>query len=416
MKEARKSTPKEHNAIAFYATRFEHASGAALKFAGDDGRIATIPDIIDARLATSVDDGPWQQYFQTQSAEYVGSSQGGNPLLVVAHGVGPLATSEGTKAAYTSPNGHERRNGRVSRKEFKKLVDGDYGEVAIVDIKTLHDQLVEPYGFAFRKTYTKKQALEDPLVSARLGPKAEEYLEHFGDEAGRIADQKRIRMHLNSPILKMDAPGGYPFTPKMLQDKARYDQPFAHNLTISHFFEQSYIDCTEGLGGARVVGVATPDQITDIVPSTSLSKRFIADHLPQMLRPVTQDRYTRNFFNLLHAGDTWFTDYAREGEGVDKGEPEYVVTHVKPVAEQVVFRTNARGSYFFYYDPAEVHLIAPKEANAYHLGEDIETIDGENVVPVQFYRVNVDTSFYIPMQKELEEDYETVVYLATHGR
>jgi hypothetical protein len=71
------------NAMAFY-----HDDGLpaawkqAMKFAGQGGRLATMPDIIAARIETQPGDMPWETYFTTLTAEYYGISQRGVPILI----------------------------------------------------------------------------------------------------------------------------------------------------------------------------------------------------------------------------------------------------------------------------------------------------------------------------------------------
>ena len=72
----------------------------ATKFAGKDGRLATMPDIVAARLETKPGDPPWETYFTTLTAEYLGLSKQGNKILVVAHGIGPMSTLDGAIKAY----------------------------------------------------------------------------------------------------------------------------------------------------------------------------------------------------------------------------------------------------------------------------------------------------------------------------
>ena len=119
---------KEPNAMAFY-----HRDGLtaawqqAMMFAEKDGRIATMPDIVAARLQAKPSASVWDKYYTTLTAEYVGYSRGGNLVLVVAHGIGPMATLEGIQKAYSwqyNDKSRNRRGGRITEKEFLDLVDG----------------------------------------------------------------------------------------------------------------------------------------------------------------------------------------------------------------------------------------------------------------------------------------------------
>ncbi|MEK7512280.1 MAG: hypothetical protein AAB575_04705, partial [Patescibacteria group bacterium] len=129
---------KRFSAMAFYNPNgFVPAFKQAKAFAGKDGRVATLPDILEARLATKPGEYPWESYFTTMSAEYVGLSKAGNPIAIVAHGVGPMSTLDGVLVAYSHEFNDKERNqrgGRISQEEFLKLESGAYGEVTIVDL------------------------------------------------------------------------------------------------------------------------------------------------------------------------------------------------------------------------------------------------------------------------------------------
>src|SRR5437016_1386639 len=99
------SKSAEINCMAFYHPEgFVPAWKHCQAFIADNGRIATLPDIINARLRTpseGSDSVPWTTYFTTSSAEYVGVSPRGNRIVIVAHNVGPMSTLDGVLKAYS---------------------------------------------------------------------------------------------------------------------------------------------------------------------------------------------------------------------------------------------------------------------------------------------------------------------------
>lgn len=147
----------------------------AARYAGQNGRIATLPDIIDARLATETSSAAWSRYFTTSSAEYFGLTRGGTRILIIAHGVGPMSTLNGVLDAYRYQFGDPHGNntgGRISQKDFWDLEDGKCGPVSIVN----YEAYVKRCAYPFIQTLHSDQAIEDPLVRARLGSRAEEYI------------------------------------------------------------------------------------------------------------------------------------------------------------------------------------------------------------------------------------------------
>jgi hypothetical protein len=428
-------TPKEYRAMAFFSQDYVKAASLATRFAGEQGRIATLPDVIDARLATPLGKAPWEQYICTNSAEYFGFSKAGNPIIVVAHGIGPISTPEGVVTAYKSPlkpvdHGRTGMEGRVSQVEFLRLADGQYGEVAIVDFRDYESR----YEYPFLESLTAWQAAEDPLVRARLGSRTEEYLkrhhqealawageedeaiskgeiEHYGIKRTRPIGTERYK------IIQVGDPNnsGYRFrTP----DEA----PLAHYLTIEQLMLRngdslhSGIDCREsGTGAARVVGIRGGEPIDDIAPSIRIDRHVIVKHLDRFLKPVEGERQLPPLFRLSKAGETWFTQYGKEGSRLDTGQLEYVVRGLEPVPAQAKeFWTRWGGYYgFFKYDVEEVQALAPEGANAYRFtGEP--RIEGPNhIAPIEFYRADVDTTRFIPQREELEADFDTLIWLVS---
>ncbi len=191
------------NSMAFYhADGFVPAYKQAIQFAGKDGRIATMPDVVDARLASGVNDEPWKRYYTTVSAEYFGYSRGGVRILIVAHGVGPMATLEGIQQAYSfqfKDKSRNKRGGRITNEQFHDLEDGKHGEVQIVEF----DPIISRYRYPFLEHLTLEDALVEPLLKARLGSRAEEYLMHHAGMATLVHLEKHGKLIPNPYILEM---------------------------------------------------------------------------------------------------------------------------------------------------------------------------------------------------------------------
>ena len=132
-------------------------------------------DIITARLQTKPGDLSWENYFTTLTGEYYGLSQRGNPILIIAHGVGPLATLDGVLDAYGwefKDKSRSRTGGRITQANLRDLEAGKFGAVEVVDYKAY----VRRYKYPFIQTLRFSEALTDPVVKARFGPQSEQYL------------------------------------------------------------------------------------------------------------------------------------------------------------------------------------------------------------------------------------------------
>lgn len=190
------------------------------------GRLATIPDIVDVLLHNQLEKTGLPPYVTTMSAEYAGLSRTGIPLIVVAHGVGPMSTPElaqefydgaSNRLAYkerefwkmilaekNSPYERDKdiiqwrayNNLRVRclpqdpkfQNEFWKLCDGEYGPVEIVEMRALGESLRD----VFAKLMSPEEICENPLVRARLGSRAEEFLLDMRNKDAR-QENKRTR-------------------------------------------------------------------------------------------------------------------------------------------------------------------------------------------------------------------------------
>jgi len=159
------------NATNIRAMAFYHPHGLvaawkqAMLFAGEGGRIATLPDIVDARVATPRGGVAWNSYFTTASAEYYGLDRDGRPVVAVAHGIGPLATLESCLKAYAKDGEGRRRTGRISRDDFLRLLDGAWGEIHVVDWAAY----VSRRGTGMIHVQLARESAFDPWTVARLG-------------------------------------------------------------------------------------------------------------------------------------------------------------------------------------------------------------------------------------------------------
>jgi hypothetical protein len=442
------------NAMAFY-----HADGLvaawkqAIRYAGEGGRLATLPDIIDARLATDPKHAPWRQYYTTLSAEYFGRTRKGTPILIVAHGVGPMATLDGILKAYSYEFKDRERNnrgGRITQQEFWDLESGKYGEVAIVDV----NEYAKRYDYPFLEIIQSDAAFEDPLIRARLGSRAEEYIrkhkalakEWHLRQAEIVPENKykapahehrkyvahRKWMHrlagIGHPhILEMEGPSNCwyghrnddtgVFEPTL---ERRGGGPFAHLLSINGLVNMHYqgereslvseVSCHEWSNGVRLVGAQHKKRIVNIHRGAD-THELLDMYWRELMNPVGSPTEV-GFRPLVQLGDTWFTQYPKMGDGLDTHAPEFQVTDIVSIGEPVIFRTEVLGYYgLFKYDIRGIQALAPRLANAYTVNDPELESDKVQRATVQFYNVNVDTSQRLIRAEQLANDYETMMRL-----
>lgn len=128
------------------------------------GRMATLLDIIGfACRIRKVD-----EWISTNSAEYYGRGADGRLKLIVAHGVGPLATPKGLAKA--------QANGwTISWRQFLALERGKFGDVTVLDAEIIYRKaLVDDHHHT--KTYKDVEMEKDPLWKARIGNRISDFI------------------------------------------------------------------------------------------------------------------------------------------------------------------------------------------------------------------------------------------------
>lgn len=413
---------------------FYHSNGLvpawdqASRFAGADGRIGTMLDVVDARLNAGINDFPWNTYFTTSSAEYFGYSRGGNRILIIAHGIGPMANKDGVLAAYRheyADKSRDSRGGRISQKEFLSLADGAYGKVSIVAF----DSILKLYKFPFMETLLSGAAAMEPLLLARLGPRAGEYIEHHRQMA-REYHRREHGMDIEYPyIITMEDPsnchyatGGFSDYPLVYPHLDKGEGALAHLLStgaLTNLHHQSLygvsslandIGCHEWWNGVRFLGIRGDGLAEKVHPGVGNVYQMIKEHWERLMIPTTANPI--GFRALVQFPDgTWFTQYEKNGARMDTDEGEYRVTEIQQIGNPVRFSTSSCGSVFFKYDIQEVRRLKPTEANAYVFVSDPEPVGETHQADVQFCRIETDTSKRLMRTQQLENDFDLLMEL-----
>jgi len=426
------------SAMAFY-----HEDGLvpawkqANQFAGKNGRIATMLDIVDARIVAGINDYPWNTYYTTTSAEYFGYSRGGIRILIVAHGVGPMSTLDGIQKAYSyqyKDKTRSKQGGRISVKEFQGLESGKYGDVHIIEF----DPIMERYQYPFLSFLTVDEAIAEPLLNARLGARAEEYLNHHARMANAIHEDEHGKSLLDPYIIQMGAAsncsyevGGWKGSPREYPYLEESPGAIAHLISTGRLCNAIHekerrvphsiandVGCHEWSDGVRLVAVRENAVITEIHPGVSNVRELILKNWTSLMEKIPGPAFPGGFYALMKSeDDTWFTQYIKKGARLDTYEPEHRVISLEKVGEPKEFITAVGGHHvFFKYDIKEVYSIKPPEANAYALAGEPKVLwcDGNPThqrVNIQFYRAKVDTTQRLIKSDTLRNNYEKLMSL-----
>ena len=442
------------HAMAFYhqdglPAAWQHAT----KFAGKGGRLATMPDIVAARLATKPGDEPWETYYTTLTAEYYGIGASGKLLLIIAHGVGPLATLDGIRQAYSwqyKDENRDRWGGRITQKEFLDLEAGKFGPVHIVE----YEPYCRRYQYPFIQILRASEALTDPVLLARFGPQADEYVRaHAAHARAWHREQAGIdpedtgntppaiqQCYLDRRRTQHRRDGEPDSDPYIIQlgdanncsysgSRCRIPEKglaIAHLVAtgrlahVSHEGNESLVldvSCHEWSNGVRLVAMQRGGSVRSGIKAGPDASKLLLQHWRELLLPVTKSE-SIGFRALVKVGDQWFTQYPKKGERMDTWEPEYVVKTMEKIGTPILFRTTVGGGYygFFRFGINEVQAIAGPSANAYVFVSDpqIEWNGGNpthHTAMAQFYRIEVDTTKRLMRSDDLCHDYETMMRL-----
>lgn len=408
-------------AMGFYgADGVNDAWMAAEVFAGENGRIATLPDLLDARIAADHNTFHWGRWVTTKSAEYYGLYKNETPLIVVAHGIGPLSTLDGVltamKAGESDDSYRGDRCGRISQREFDDLVDGKYGDVHIVDAQALCDARNLSVGDGHCKA--RPELIQDPLFIARVGgiQRANAYLDkhetvcreailengYISAERLQDAEYFCIWNSISDTPYYAYATKGLAISPAI----STKDKGFAYaNLLVidqlawtlmrSAGMDQLYskIDIHKN-GGVRFLatkegGVIAPDVIEFNYNAA------VASGSPSLLVP-SDAKQENKLVRIMSFGDKFYTDTAKVGVSIDNAEPEHPVLSVVDVGEPVVIDVGENFSVLRYGIEEHVVPQAPADANAY---TRIAFDPLGSWIKVQFHKAEVDVS-----QKLVTED------------
>lgn len=432
-----KSTPIERMAF-FHPDGLVDAWNVAEAFAGKDGRIATVPDIMDSRIVSPDGSPAWTHYFTTSSAEYYGKTRSGVPVIAVLHGTGPLSTLEGCLEARRLGQAVDDRSGagRIPHATFLDILDGKHGEAHVVELGPFLERYKHPFS-----SLTLEQAVSEPLVAARLGGGErvaaalarqasidDEYVKETGRASSEIPRLLRLEQENNhSPydrLERRDGTRGFLHLPRDVEDGLAY----AHLLSIGQLCNMH----ESGAGRAVVQFNVGPHSWNDGTRFAGWRKGARPGIIVSVSGEVSFDPASREVLwvdddsvgeplevlTVVEGGDL-FSQYPKTGARMDTGAPRHAVTSKEPIAGPVSFETTVGGYHgFFKYDVSEVAAIAPEGANAYLIVGDIQLDDEarRQRTKIQFYRADFDRTRRLRRQVEIMADADLMVRIAEARR
>jgi hypothetical protein len=164
-------------ALAFHHERgYAAQRELAISFAGEGGRIATVEDVVNARLSSGIHHNPWTHTIITDSRAYCGYTKSGVPLMVITHGNGPTPIAQSELSFWKRLEYTNKEGEGIEQDIFESLLAGDFGDVTIVDLKAYKNASVWREGRGSNR-YNFEEASKDEIVRAFFGREVDAFLE-----------------------------------------------------------------------------------------------------------------------------------------------------------------------------------------------------------------------------------------------
>ena len=118
-------------AAIFFESHISSALRRALRYAGDDGFVASLPQLLHARVNASYDNIIWNTWFTANSEESVVTTPQGNHVVVTVHGGGIFASPERIERSLRADLNRHNSEGltgqyaaKLSKQEERDLLQG----------------------------------------------------------------------------------------------------------------------------------------------------------------------------------------------------------------------------------------------------------------------------------------------------
>ena len=123
-----------------FESHLPNALRRALEYAGDDGFVASIPQLLHARANVSYDNEIWNGWFTSYSEESVAATPQGHRVVVAVHGGGIFASPERFEQTYRMGSAGSTGQytgqyaGKISEREAHDLLGGKLPDGAEIPI------------------------------------------------------------------------------------------------------------------------------------------------------------------------------------------------------------------------------------------------------------------------------------------
>lgn len=376
------------------------------------GKIATMSDLAALRVAQDPDESIiWNRWFLSSTTIYFGTYQE-KRLVVIADHFGPLNTNErflewkqsGEKDEGSTREMYGVRGcPKITQEEFNNLVEKKYGDVSLIDF----DDYMTNHNSLYGGHITVSDALADPLLEKLLGRDRQSY-EKFIEKCFSISKQNARQKGKDEgaaeKILELSVEDRYGVEIFMLYLKENKEFPTSPIALLLTMGTPSYYGNHDLSVSTEIHSMESLDYSQLIVLNDEKMSTVIVEYNPQKQWKkcliANEEEFKEPFFSLR--GDKeLFVEYPKRTDGsyMDTGEIMFPLSEIKEIGGPTFFETDDC-RFFLRYHIEEVRKVAPAEANAYRITDDVSP--GDKVqVPVQFYKVTPITEKRIMRKKEV---------------
>lgn len=371
-------------------------------------RVANFHDLVNLRINQDPSNSlAWNRWYTPFATIYLGRRDG-RRLIAVAQHLGPLGNRErfeqwAESGERDDDSGNRHKYGsaglpKISQQEFADLLDGKYGEVDTLDFEEYYAK----YGTHIQMSQIDfLKAGEDPLLKLLFGDQSAAFLQKHFQISRDYAKEKNKESGAENKILEIGIRDRYGW-PLFGSQKVDFpdNEPVALFLTLNRAACYSNHDLSvateirtmEDAGMANFVVLG--DEKKDVTPVSYSQEKHWINCL------VDNEEEVPDFFVLMEMGEKLFSQYPKEGEQMDSGQPMFEVLEYEKIGDATSFKTKLNGSCYLLYDIQEAIAVAPEGANAYII--DGEIAGGQiATVPVQFFKVKVNSQKRILRSQEV---------------
>ncbi|SOC21465.1 hypothetical protein [Thalassospira xiamenensis] len=391
---------------------------------GDDLKVGTMLDLVNARCEGDLDSLAYTRYFATHSVCYLGYDAG-IPKMVVTHGaVGPFANLDDLVSAWdregSSPD--VEKYAEITSEAFSELISLSESDdrIYVVDLVPVlvrlqgnHDlEVLNGIGDDSEIWDTFDGAFRD-LAVAVFGPRWKAYLSHTAalgiDFSDRSFDFSEMLPELYSPVWNFLRLGRSaicnPIVAEHYSCRSRGNRPATLSLKMSlqSKGESARLIAMNGSGPGTLIEDGFESNLyTELFkPPLDLLQGFLVKpfegHLSEELGEPPYKLMKRDKWHVIEA--------PRTGD-LDTGIGKFVVLTCKEVGKAIHLpKTDSLLGSFLRYEKREIQAIMPTHANAYDISMIGQSDDGKHFsLWVQFYHVTFDRSRILLSPEQMKWD------------